>query len=122
MTPVSSLYLREVLDGAVRCLAVSAAPVRHRLRASAAVLASLTAADFTFSEDEALFESIQDGLGGLGEWSDHKERHGFVDALVDADCERIAGEILDLRDTIMGRAIRDAHPVGDREGDVFGPR
>jgi hypothetical protein len=98
---------REVLDSAVRLLAVSPAGLLERLSSCGALLiGGLSHEDLADPEDRELFDRIQKGLGGLGV-SGHTSSVPDV-APSAADLEAIADEILDLRDTIMGRAIREA--------------
>jgi hypothetical protein len=112
----NSLYTRDVLDEAVRGLALSRGPLRDRVLEASARLTSLLAGwDFAEPEDSELFERIAltaitlrdvDGLSA-------KDRDA-----ADAAAKAAAEAILDLRDTIMGRAIREARresPASDRE-------
>jgi hypothetical protein len=98
---------REVLDSAVRRLAVSPAGLLERLSSCGAILiGGLSHEDLADLEDRELFDQIQVGLGGLGV-SGHASLAPDVAPSAE-DLEAIANEILDLRDTIMGRAIREA--------------
>ncbi len=98
---------REVLDSAVRRLAVSPAGLLERLSSCGAILTGgLSHEDLADPEDRELLDQIQKSLGGLGV-SGHASSAPEV-APSAADLEAIANEILDLRDTIMGRAIREA--------------
>ena len=107
--PLTPLDLREALDGAVRCLAVSSRSIQERLRASAEPLRGLSSKDFSFSEDASLFERVESGLRTFDERPAENAAQALdAQALTDAVCERLAGEILDLRDAQMGRAIREA--------------
>lgn len=111
--PLGPLHTREVLDSAVRCLAVSRAGLLERLQASAVILfGQLSRADLGDPEDRALFDQIQVGLTGL-ELSSQSSQTA-EDPAVATGMEHIANEILDLRDTIMGHAIREA-AKGDDE-------
>jgi hypothetical protein len=96
---------REVLDEAVRCLAVSSRPIAERVEAARVVIsASLSASDFSETEDRELLNAILT-FGDLGE---RDERGAPKKALSDVTAEKLACDILDLRDTIMGRAIGNA--------------
>ena len=64
--PASPLQLREALDDAIRCLAVSTGSMRERLHAAGIVLLGLSRADFVCSEDGELFDQIETSLTKLG--------------------------------------------------------
>jgi hypothetical protein len=86
---------------------VSRAGLLERLQSSGAVLLTqLSRVDLPHPEDRALFDQIQLGLLGLHLASGGRATAG--EAPGDEALEAIASEILDLRDTIMGRAIREA--------------
>jgi hypothetical protein len=98
---------REVLDSAVRCLAVSPAGLMERLSSSGAILLSgLSHEDLVDPEDCELFDQIQVGLMRLGV-TGHASSAPDV-ALPTGNLAALANEIVDLRDTLMGRAIREA--------------
>lgn len=91
---------RDVLDTAVRCLAVSATPLSERLNvAGIVVLTGLSRDDFDEPEDQGMFDRIARELSELS------EGEGLESAGA-ARLEELAGDIVDLRDTLMGRAIR----------------
>jgi hypothetical protein len=63
------VHARDVLDEAVRCLAVSTRPMLDRLSVAGDVLrAGLTWQDFVEREDRRLFENIVEDLGNLRDW------------------------------------------------------
>lgn len=103
-----SFYTRDVVDKAVRCLALSTAPTLERVVEAGEILTSeLRGSDFPDREDRELFERIELTLAALRD----DDAHHVSDATIDAT----AAGILDLRDTIMGRAILEARrgkPVG----------
>jgi len=112
-TSVSPLHVREVSDRAVRRLAVSSDSLQERLRAAgAALLEGISRADFPAGEDRDLFDQIQLGLLELDLVGDS----GTSTEAISADAlESLAGAILDLRDTIMGHAIREAQMATARQ-------
>ena len=96
-----SVYRLDVLDEAVRCLALSTAPMLQRVIGSGAILTSdLRGSDFPDREDRDLFEHIELTVTALRE-------HDALEAS-DASARRAAVDILDLRDTLIGRAILEA--------------
>lgn len=103
--PLTPFHLREVMDEAVRRLAVSAASIQERLQnASAVMMGALLPTDFGPEEDRELFLKIHDALAqSVGEASPSR-----LGERTDGALEQIAADILDLRDTIMGRALREA--------------
>lgn len=119
------MHVREVLDEAVRCLAVSAAPLQQRLELSGTViLYCLSRDDFSFNEDRELFDQIGNALTASAQ-RDTDEPIGLaVQAMSDIRREQVAGSIVDLRDTLMGRAIREARVTRGhkhRQGDAVAP-
>ena len=110
-TPTTPLQLREALDDAVRCLAVSASPMRVRLHAAGTIILGLTRADFVCHEDGELFDQIATTLTKLGAGAspDHLQRS--VERMSDVLLEEVANAILELRDTLMGRAICEAEDL-----------
>lgn len=113
-TPASPLYVREVADLAVRSLAVSAEPLHERLRASGAILLErLSQADLPEAEDRELFDRIQLDLLEL-HLLGHSNNSGAAAAPAPATLFTLATNILDLRDTIMGHAIREARTAATR--------
>jgi hypothetical protein len=71
------------------------------------ILARLYPTDFASSEDRELFDQIQAALADTSR-SDARSPSGLAGQMSDATAEQIASDILDLRDTTMGRAIRNA--------------
>ncbi|HEV2944044.1 MAG TPA: hypothetical protein VGX26_02885 [Solirubrobacteraceae bacterium] len=115
----SALCIRDTLDEAVRRLSVSASPVQDRVRASGMViLAGLSPSDFASSEDRELFNQIHAAFADTSSPGYADGPGAVADQMSDATAERIASDILDLRDTAMGRAIRNArmtsHPESHR--------
>jgi hypothetical protein len=108
-SPASAFDIRETLDEAVRQLSVNARPIQERVRASGIIiLRRLSPSDFASSEDRELFDHIQAAFADTSS-SDDADRPSVTDQMPDATAEEIASDILDLRDTAIGRAIRDAH-------------
>jgi hypothetical protein len=101
--------IRETLDEAVRRLSVSAGTIQERVRASGMVILDrLSPTDFASTEDRELFDDIQAAFADASS-SEGADRSSAVTVqMSDATAEGIASDILDLRDTAMGRAIRDA--------------
>jgi hypothetical protein len=98
----TSFHTRDVLDKAVRYLALSTAPMLDRVVAAGAILTGdLKRSNFPDREDRELFERIELTLTAL---HDDDARNDVSAATIDAT----AADILDLRDTIMGRAILGA--------------
>ncbi len=100
---------REVLDDAVRCLALGTGGIRGRVEmAGAIVLRGLSREELPDGEQRERFERIELALGEL----EPADRRVGSDAemVADADpgAEAIAAQILDLRDTLTERAIRGA--------------
>lgn len=86
---------REVLDEAARALALSNRPLAERVLAGAVLIADgLCAEDFAEAEDRELLSRILAVLDSP--------------AMSDAAAGGVAADVLDLRDTIVGRAIGDA--------------
>lgn len=101
--------VRETLDEAVRQLSVSAGPLHDRVRASGKViLARLSPTDFAFGEDRELFGQIKAAFADASSDSDADGPGAVTDPMSEAAAEGIAADILDLRDTVMGRAIGSA--------------
>jgi hypothetical protein len=105
----SALEIREVLDAAVRAIAVNTGSLQERLDVgSRIVLGRLAGWDFAEQEERELFEQIEVALGrsrprpGLGVLATTLSR------MSDLAAEQVASDILDLRDMAMGRAIREA--------------
>ncbi len=105
----SAFVIRETLDEAVRRLAVSQALMADRLaRAGEALTSGLQTSDFPDKEDRELFNQIQKALADASCPNDADGSSAATDPMSDATAEEIASDILDLRDTTMGRAIRNA--------------
>ena len=103
--PVSSFQLREVMDEAVRRLALSTASMQERLQSAATiVIGALSPSDFDCEEERELFLRIQQAMGACV----IDTRRGEAITRSDRTPEKLAGDILDLRDAIMGRALREA--------------
>lgn len=100
--------IREVLDEAVRRLAVSGDSIGERVQAAGSVITDrLSRRDFPSEEDRELFDSIRAALQNQA----FSEAGGLTRPIVELPgpaAERVASDILDLRDTAMGRAIRSA--------------
>lgn len=102
----SELGVRDALDAAVRCLAVGADPLPERLRAAGTiVLDRLSPTDFSDAEDRELFDQIRIALTKLTPRARHDALSATVHAMSEVMAEQIASDILDLRDTALGRAI-----------------
>jgi hypothetical protein len=112
----SAFGIRETLDEAVRYLAVSPGPIQERVRASGMViLGGLSRTDFACREDRELFSQIQAALAA-GRYSvDADSSSAVTDQMPDATAAGIASDILDLRDTAMGRAIKNARTTRQAE-------
>jgi hypothetical protein len=107
-SPASAFDIRETLDEAVRQLSVNARPIQERVRASGIIiLGRLSPSDFASSEDRELFDHIQAAFADTSS-SDTDRPNAVTDQSSDATAEQIAADILDLRDTAMGRAICNA--------------
>jgi hypothetical protein len=107
-SPASAFHIRETLDAAVRELSVNARPIQERVRASRTIiLGRLSPSDFASPEDRELFNHIQAAFADTPS-SDSDRPNAVCDQTSDATAEEIAADILDLRDTAMGRAIRNA--------------
>jgi hypothetical protein len=96
------VHARDVLDEAVRRLAISPMPLPDRLSmAGEALRAGLTRRDFVEREDRRLFERIVEALGELQDSSETEMRRRGEGVL-----EELARDVVDLRDAVIGRAIR----------------
>ena len=103
-----SAQTREVLDRAVRCLALGAGGIRGRVQmASAVLLRGLARDELQGGEVQERFERIQLALMELELLGDR----GGTDAELapDPPAQAIAAQISELRDTVTERAIREAH-------------
>jgi hypothetical protein len=72
------------------------------------ILDRLSPTDFASSEDRELFNQIDEALTDAPCTGDADGPGAVADQMPDATAEGIASDILDLRDTTMGRAIRHA--------------
>lgn len=98
-----SVHTRDVLDEAVRCLALWPAELGGRVAQAGRILTSaLDVSDFPDPEDAELFERIALNVAALGEQS------AEAPALSSATVRALAEGIVDLRDGVMGRAILEA--------------
>ncbi len=105
----SAFYIRETLDEAVRRLSVNSHPIEQRVRASGIlILDRLSPADFASTEDRELFDQIRQAFADACFPHEGDSSSGVTDRMCDATAEQIASDILDLRDTMIGRAIRHA--------------
>jgi hypothetical protein len=103
------LEIRETLDEAVRRLSVNAGSIEDRARASRMVILDrLSSADFASTEDRELFTQIQEAFADASSPHGADRSSAVADQMCDGTAEAIASDILDLRDTMMGRAIRNA--------------
>jgi hypothetical protein len=117
----SAFGMRETLDEAVRRLSVSASPIQERVRTSGMViLAGLCPTDFASSEDRELFNRIQAAFADTCSPGDADGPNVFTNQMPDTTAEGIASDILDLRDTAIGRAIRGARIASHPEPHVAG--
>lgn len=108
-------HSREVLDGAVRRLALGAGPIRGRVQmASAVLLRGLARDDLADGEDQELFERIQLALMELERLGD---RDPGAEPAPDPAVQAIAAQIVELRDTVTERAI-EAHSDAIRPGPL----
>jgi hypothetical protein len=102
-----ALEVREALDEAVRALAVSGGTLRERLHAAGtAILGSLSSEDFVEQEERELFDQIRIELTKLGTRPGRDGVWTTVERMSETAAEQAASDIIDLRDTVMGRAIR----------------
>jgi hypothetical protein len=98
-----SVHTRDVLDEAVRCLALWPAEMAGRVAQAGGILTSaLDRSDFPDPEDRELFERIALNVAAFGDQSPE------APALSSATVQALAGDIVDLRDGVMGRAILEA--------------
>ena len=107
--PANPLQLREALDAAVRTLALSTGTLRERtLLAGAVVINAITAEDLPDPEDRKLLEGIHLALIELDllDWPAYPETSSV--GLTDEALTRLAAQVIDLRDAITGRALRQA--------------
>jgi hypothetical protein len=87
----------------------------ERLQAAGVVMLGLSRADFIDSEDRELFDQIKTPLTKLGAGPGRDPLERSVEGMSDALLEEVASGILELRDTLMGRAIREARFTGPPE-------
>jgi hypothetical protein len=101
------------IDEAVRRLSVNAGSIQERIRASSMVILDrLAPTDFASTEDRQLFGQIQAAFADVHS-SPADPLGGDAGQMPDATAEQVASDILDLRDTTMGRAIRNARMTTD---------
>lgn len=107
----SQMYVRDVLDGAVRALAVGTGPFGERLLAAGAVLSSsLSRADFDEEEDRALYDQILLGFLELDLAGEETQDQASAEV-----SDTLAANIVDLRDGLAGRAVREARIDAERK-------
>ena len=105
--PASDDYLREKLDAAVGCLATSAEPIQHRLQAALnSALGRLTPEDFADANERERFERIHAAVTKLNAPGDVGQVPVSTAAIADERAEEVAREIVELRDAVVGRALR----------------
>jgi len=118
-----SLYTRDLVDEAVRRLATSPAGLTDRLIDAGEVLTrGLDKTDFPEREDAELFERIVMTVGAIrGQEAQGTQPSGCF--MSDATIQAAAEDILDLRDTVMGRAILEARREQPDSGErvAYGP-
>jgi hypothetical protein len=115
----SAFDIRDTLDEAVRRLSVNAGPIQERVRTAGMVMLDrLSPTDFASTEDRELFNQINAAFADTSSPGYADGSGAVTHQMSDATAERIASDILDLRDTAMGRAIRNArmtsHPESHR--------
>lgn len=105
--------VRDSLDSAIRSLAIGTGTLPERIRAAAGVLLDqLAPNDFTHEEEHKLFCEIRGAIAPIERLpaSDGAAATGATP--IDAGAERLASQIVDLRDMYIGRAIREAPTRG----------
>jgi hypothetical protein len=102
--------IREVLDEAVRCLAVSSGSLSERVSSAALVLGKIGSREFSNHEDRGLIDSVRLGLMRL-DLADRARRANDIAPLEpwDDELEAVAERILQLRDLATDRMIREAN-------------
>lgn len=101
--------IQEVLDGAVRALAVGPGELRERVAAAGAVLGRLSRHDFRDGRDRQLIDRVRLALMRLDlleHFPEDAAGRGF-DASEEV-LEAVAEDIVELRDVSIRRALRDA--------------
>jgi hypothetical protein len=115
------LATRDVLDAAVRCLAVSPEPLAARAEAAVAAISSgLPTRAVADSEERELLRRILASTG-LACAARPGGRESSGREMSDATAQIVASDIVDLRDTVMGRAIRSAR-TSTRDRRLSRPR
>lgn len=105
--PASEDYLREKLDAGVGCLATSAEPIQHRLQAAwNGALGRLTPEDFADPDEREQFQRIRADVTKLNAPGDVGRVPVSTAAIADERAEQVAREIVELRDAVVGRALR----------------
>ena len=100
---------REVLDAAVRCLALGSGCVRQRMQtASALLLRGLTRNDLPDDQERERFDLIQLALIELELLDRGVGPRLQPGSEPDPAAEAIATQIADLRDAVTARTIREA--------------
>ncbi|MHB8235620.1 MAG: hypothetical protein ACYDHT_13295 [Solirubrobacteraceae bacterium] len=118
----TELFIRDTLDAAVRSLAISTDGLNDRLYAAGTILLSaLSRTDFAESEDRELFDQIRTALERLTPAGGRDALTTSVQAMSEVMAEQVASEILDLRDTAIGRAIYRRSRTEGRRGQCNRP-
>lgn len=105
--------MRDLLDSAIRSLAISTGSVQERVCAAASILLDqLAPADFRHEEEHKLLCQIRVALTPVGSTPGSEAVAATFLTVADPVAERVASEIVDLRDMHIGRAIREAATRG----------
>jgi hypothetical protein len=105
--------VRDSLDRAIRSLAIGSGTLQERVRAAAGVLLDqLAPGDFTHEEEHNLFCEIRGALAPIERMPASDGAAATAATPTAAVAERLASEIVDLRDMYVGRAIREAPTRG----------
>ena len=101
------MVTRDLLADAVRCLAVSALPLRERLDRSSVPLAVLSRRDFETEEELALFARVELGLTQLrvSDVATHGDRDSALNDVPIFALEATASHIVALKDATTKRAL-----------------
>ncbi|HWG08235.1 MAG TPA: hypothetical protein VN672_04420 [Solirubrobacteraceae bacterium] len=117
MTRRADSLIRDSLDSTIRSLAIGSGTLQERIRAASGVLLDqLAPADFTHEEEHNLFCEIRGALAPIESRPASSGTAATVAALTDAVAERLASDVVDLRDMYTGRAIREAPERGSQLG------
>lgn len=114
--PRNDVRAREALEEAVRCLATSDDDLTTRVRTCVRALTKLTAEDFPDPDEHELLTRIQRRTYELALAEARQQANGTsasAEAASSSTLEAIAGEILDLREAMTGRALRRARHEGE---------